>query len=219
VVCSKNNDKINGQIANAIFQVTAEPKTVAISINKQNLTHEYIEKSKVFSVSILSENTPMKFIGTFGFKSGRETNKFVDIKYKLGKTKVPIVLDYAIAYFEAKLIDKIDVGTHTIFIGNIEDGDIINEENPMTYEFYHKVKGGYSPKTAPTYSKEIDKKFEIKEEVKKKDKYVCEVCGYIYDPNKGDPDNGVPPGTRFEDLPDDWVCPICGASKEAFHKE
>jgi len=219
VVCSKNNDKINGQIANAIFQVTAEPKTVAISINKQNLTHEYIEKSKVFSVSILSENTPMKFIGTFGFRSGRETNKFVDIKYKLGKTKVPIVLDYAIAYFEAKLIDKIDVGTHTIFIGNIEDGDIINEENPMTYEFYHKVKGGYSPKTAPTYSKEIDKKFEIKEEVKKKDKYVCEVCGYIYDPNKGDPDNGVPPGTRFEDLPDDWVCPICGASKEAFHKE
>ena len=219
MVCSKNNDKINGQIANAIFQVTAEPKTVAISINKQNLTHEYIEKSKVFSVSILSENTPMKFIGTFGFKSGRETNKFVDIKYKLGKTKVPIVLDYAIAYFEAKLIDKIDVGTHTIFIGNIEDGDIINEENPMTYEFYHKVKGGYSPKTAPTYSKEIDKKFEIKEEVKKKDKYVCEVCGYIYDPNKGDPDNGVPPGTRFEDLPDDWVCPICGASKEAFHKE
>ena len=219
MVCSKNNDKINGQIANAIFQVTAEPKTVAISINKQNLTHEYIEKSKVFSVSILSENTPMKFIGTFGFRSGRETNKFVDIKYKLGKTKVPIVLDYAIAYFEAKLIDKIDVGTHTIFIGNIEDGDIINEENPMTYEFYHKVKGGYSPKTAPTYSKEIDKKFEIKEEVKKKDKYVCEVCGYIYDPNKGDPDNGVPPGTRFEDLPDDWVCPICGASKEAFHKE
>jgi len=158
VVCSKNKDKINGQIANAIFQVTAEPQTIAVSINKQNLTHKFIEKSKVFSVSVLSENTPMKFIGTFGFKSGRDINKFIDVKYKLGKTKTPIILDNTLAFFEVKLIDKIDIGTHTIFIGNVEDGEILTEENPMTYEFYHKVKGGYSPKTAPTYSSEIDKK-------------------------------------------------------------
>ena len=78
IVCSKNKDKINGQIANAIFQVTAIPQTIAVSINKQNLTHEFIEKSKVFSVSVLSENTPMKFIGTFGFRSGREINKFIN---------------------------------------------------------------------------------------------------------------------------------------------
>jgi len=219
VVCSKNKNKINGQIANAIFQVTAAPQTIAISINKQNLTHEFIEKSKVFSVSVLSENTPMKFIGTFGFKSGREINKFIDVKYRLGKTKTPIILDNTLAYFEAKLIDKIDIGTHTIFVGNIEDGEILTEENPMTYEFYHKVKGGYSPKTAPTYNGEVDKKFEKNMEVKEMDRYVCEVCGYIYDPKKGDPDNGIAPATKFEDLPDDWICPICGANKEAFHKE
>jgi flavin reductase (DIM6/NTAB) family NADH-FMN oxidoreductase RutF len=158
VVCSKNNDEINGQIANAIFQVTAEPKTIAVSINKQNLTHEFIEKSKVFSVSILSEKTPMKFIGTFGFKSGREINKFIDVKYKFGKTKTPIILDNTLAYFEVKIEDKIDIGTHTIFIGKVVDGEILTEENPLTYEFYHKVKGGYSPKTAPTYSGEVDKK-------------------------------------------------------------
>ena len=158
VVCSKNKDKINGQIANAIFQVTAEPKTIAVSINKQNLTHEFIEKSKVFSVSILSEKTPMKFIGTFGFKSGREINKFIDVKYKFGKTKTPIILDNTLAYFEVKIEDKIDIGTHTIFIGKVVDGEILTEENPLTYEFYHKVKGGYSPKTAPTYSGEVDKK-------------------------------------------------------------
>lgn len=219
VVCSKNNDKINGQIANAIFQVTAIPQTIAISINKQNLTHEFIENSKVFSVSVLSENTPMKFIGTFGFKSGRETNKFIDVKYKLGKTKTPIILENTLAYFEVKLTNKIDVGTHTIFIGNVEDGEILNDQTPMTYEFYHKVKGGYSPKTAPTYSVEIDKKSEKKMEEGKMDKYVCEVCGYVYDPQKGDPDNGVAAGTKFEDLPDDWVCPVCGAPKDAFHKE
>jgi flavin reductase (DIM6/NTAB) family NADH-FMN oxidoreductase RutF len=158
-VCSKNEDKINGQIANAILQVTAEPKTIAVSINKQNLTHNYIEKSKVFSVSVLSEKTSMKFIGTFGFKSGREINKFINVKYKIGKTKTPIILDNTLAYFESRLINKIDVGTHTIFIGNVEDGEILTEENPMTYDFYHKVKGGYSPKTAPTYSVEVDKKF------------------------------------------------------------
>ncbi|HEY0088305.1 MAG TPA: flavin reductase family protein, partial [Candidatus Lokiarchaeia archaeon] len=117
VVCSKNKGKINGQIANAIFQVTAEPKTIAVSINKQNLTHEFIEKSKVFSVSILTEKTPMKFIGTFGFKSGREINKFIDVKYRFGKTKTPIVLDNTLAYLEARVTDKIDIGSHTIFIG------------------------------------------------------------------------------------------------------
>ncbi len=68
LICSKNEEKINGQIANALFQVTAEPATIAVSINKQNLTHKYIEKSNFFTVSILSENTPMSFIGNFGFK-------------------------------------------------------------------------------------------------------------------------------------------------------
>ena len=58
----------------------------------------------------------------------------------------------------------------------------------------------------------------IKEE-KIMDKYVCEVCGYVYDPAKGDPDNGIEPGTSFEDLPDDWTCPVCGASKDDFEKE
>ena len=158
VVCSHKKDKLNGQIANALFQVTSEPPTVAVSINRKNLTHEYISNSKVFSASILCNHTPMEFIGTFGFKSGRDINKFIEVKYKLGKTKTPIILDNTLAFFEVKLIDKIDIGTHTIFIGNVEDGEILTEENPMTYEFYHKVKGGYSPKTAPTYSSEIDKK-------------------------------------------------------------
>ncbi len=217
VICSKNGEKMNGQIANALFQVTAEPATIAVSINKQNLTHEYIEKSNFFTVSILSENTPMDFIGNFGFKSGRDIDKFKDIEYKLGKDKVPLVLDNALACIEAKVINKIDVGTHTIFIGRVEDADILSEDKPMTYEYYHKVKGGVSPKTSPTYSSMVDK--ETKKEEEKMDKYVCKVCGYVYDPKKGDSDNGVEPGTKFEDIPDDWVCPVCGVGKEEFEKE
>ena len=216
-VCSKDKKRINGQIANAIFQVTSKPPTIAISINKQNLTHEFIEKSKLFTVSVLSEKTPMSFIGNFGFKSGRDIDKFENINYKLSKEKVPIVLDNALACIQSNVIDKLDVGTHTIFIGSVEDAEILTDDKPMTYEYYHEVKGGFSPKTAPTYSEEIDKK--EKKEEKKMDKYVCKICGYVYDPEKGDPDNGVEPGTKFEDIPDSWVCPICGASKEDFRKE
>lgn len=219
VVCSKDKNKINGQIANAIFQVTAEPQTIAVSINKNNLTHEFIEKSKVFTVSVLCKDTPMNFIGTFGFKSGRDIDKFKGVKYKLGATKAPVVMDNTLAYFEAKVIDKIDVGTHTIFIGRIEDGEITAEDSPMTYEYYHKVKGGFSPKAAPTYSGDVDKKVEVKKEEEKMSKYVCNVCGYVYDPSKGDPDNGIAPGTNFEALPDDWVCPVCGAGKDQFEKQ
>ena len=217
VICSKNGDKINGQIANALFQVTSEPPTIAVSINKQNLTHEFIKKSNCFTVSILSENTPLSFIGNFGFKSGRDIDKFKDVEYKLGENQVPLIIDNALACIEAKVIDNIDVGTHTIFVGNVEDAEILSEDKPMTYEYYHKVKGGFSPKTAPTYSSIVDK--EMKKEEKKMGKYVCKVCGYVYDPKKGDPSKGIDPGTKFEDLPDDWVCPVCGASKTDFEKE
>jgi flavin reductase (DIM6/NTAB) family NADH-FMN oxidoreductase RutF/rubredoxin len=217
IICSKNGEKINGQIANALFQVTSQPATIAVSINKQNLTHEYIKKSNCFTVSILSENTPMGFIGNFGFKSGRDIDKFKDVDYKLGANQVPLVRDNALACIEAKVIDNIDVGTHTIFVGNVDDAEILSEDKPMTYEYYHKVKGGFSPKTAPTYSSIVDK--EMKTEEEKMDKYVCKVCGYVYNPEKGDPSNGINPGTKFEDLPDDWVCPVCGASKTDFEKE
>jgi flavin reductase (DIM6/NTAB) family NADH-FMN oxidoreductase RutF/rubredoxin len=217
VISSRDNTNINGQIANALFQVTAEPQTIAISINKQNLTHKYIEKSKVFTVSFLCEKTPMTFIGTFGFKSGRDIDKFKGIKYKLGKTKAPIILDNSFAYLEANVFDNIHAGTHTVFIGKVEEAEILREDAILTYDYYHKVKGGISPKTAPTYSSAVDTI--KKKEVKKMDKYVCTVCGYVYDPEKGDPDGGIPPGTKFEDIPDDWVCPVCGAAKEAFDKE
>jgi flavin reductase (DIM6/NTAB) family NADH-FMN oxidoreductase RutF/rubredoxin len=215
VICSKSDGKSNGQIANAIFQVTSEPPTIAISINKKNLTHELIKKSKFFTISVLSEETPMTLIGTFGFKCGRDIDKITGVNCKIGMAKIPIVLEHSIAYIEAEVINSVDVGTHTIFIGKVVDCDIIDNKKPMTYDFYRKVKGGLSPKTAPTYiAKEKDKK----KEEEKMDKYVCTVCGWIYDPEKGDPDGNIKPGTKFEDIPDDWVCPVCGASKSDFEK-
>jgi len=214
IVSSKKESKVNGQIANTVFQITSEPPTIAVSINKQNLTHEFIKESKVFTVSILSQDVPMNFIGQFGFKSGREFDKFKDVKYKIGITGAPVILDNTVGYIEAEVIDTKDVGTHTVFVGKITDAEIINDKEPMTYAYYHEIKKGTAPKTAPTY---INEENQLK--VTKMKKYKCTVCGYIYDPEKGDPDSGIKPHTPFEKLPDDWVCPVCGADKSAFIKE
>ena len=214
VVTSHLDGRLNGQIANTVFQVTSEPATIAISINKQNLTHEFIEKSGVFAVSILSEDAPLTLIGNFGFKSGRELDKFFSVNHKIGVTGSPVVLDSAVAFLEAEINNSLDVGTHTVFIGKIVNADVLSDDEPMTYAFYHLVKRGTSPKNAPTYIKEEPKE----KEEKAVKKYRCKICGYIYDPEKGDPDGGIKPGTPFEEIPDDWVCPVCGASKDEFEE-
>jgi flavin reductase (DIM6/NTAB) family NADH-FMN oxidoreductase RutF/rubredoxin len=212
VVCSKKEDKFNGQIANTIFQVCSEPPVIAVAINRQNLTHEFIAQSKVFTGSILSQETPLSFIGNFGFKSGRQSDKFKGVHYKLGETLVPIVLDHTLAYLEAKVLNQIEVGTHTIFLGEIVEGDVVKEGDPMTYAYYHQVKRGTTPKSAPSYVEET------KKVVSSVIKYKCDVCGYIYDPEKGDPDGGIKPGTLFDEIPDSWACPVCGAAKDMFAK-
>ena len=212
VVTSRKGERLNGQIANTVFQITSEPPTVAVSINKKNLTWEYIKDSGVFAVSVICQDAPLSFIGQFGFKSGRDVDKLSGVNSKLGQTKAPLVMDNATSYLEAKVTKDMDVGTHTIFVGEIVDGDVLNEKPSMTYEYYHQVKRGTTPKTAPSYVEEK------KEEAPKMVKYKCTVCGWIYDPEIGDPNSGIAPGTPFEKIPDDWQCPMCGASKSEFEK-
>jgi ferric-chelate reductase [NAD(P)H] len=151
IVASHKGDKLNGQVANTVFQVASEPPTVAVSINKKNLTHEYIEASRVFSASVLSQSTPLSYIGNFGFKSGRDTDKTKGVNYKIGVTGSPIFLDNATAYLEAEVFQDVDAGTHTIFIGKIIAAEVLSENPCMTYEYYHQVKRGTTPKTAPSY--------------------------------------------------------------------
>jgi flavin reductase (DIM6/NTAB) family NADH-FMN oxidoreductase RutF len=211
VVSSRKGKRFNGQIANTVFQVISEPPTIAVSINKDNLTHEFIKESKVLTVSILCKDTPLSFIGHFGFKSGRDIDKFEGIDYKTGKTGVPVIISNAVAYLEADVTQEVDLGNHTIFIAELIDAGLITAGECMTYDYYHQVKRGTAPKTAPIY-------FEKKEAVSKMAKYRCTVCGYIYDPELGDADSGVIPGTPFDETPDDWVCPVCGIAKSEFER-
>jgi flavin reductase (DIM6/NTAB) family NADH-FMN oxidoreductase RutF/rubredoxin len=212
IVSSIKGEKLNGQVANTVFQITSQPPTIAVSINKTNLTYEYIKASKVFTASILAQDTPLAFIGHFGFKSGRDIDKFKGINHKIGVTGAPIVTDHTLAYLEAKVLQEVDAGTHSIFIGELVGAEVISEGEPMSYAYYHQVKRGTTPKTAPSYIEEE------KEAGAKMAKYRCTVCEYVYDPELGDPDGGVKPGTPFEKLPDDWVCPVCGAAKDEFEK-
>lgn len=154
VVTSAKGGRLNGQIANTVIQVTSEPPTLAVSINRSNLTWEFIKESRVFAVSVLCEATPMIFIGRFGFHSGRDTDKFEGIDYRIGKTGAPIVLGNAVAFMEARVTKEMDVGTHTIFIGELVDADIVSEKTCLTYEHYHEIKGGKTPKAAATYIEE-----------------------------------------------------------------
>lgn len=212
IVASNKKDVFNGQIVNTVFQITSEPVTLAVSINKNNLTHEFILESRRLSISILAEETPLSFIGKFGFKSGRTEDKFKDIKYKVLASGCPVVIDNSLGYIEAELINSFDCGTHTLFLAKMVGSEIFKNGKPMTYDYYHTIKRGTTPSSAPTFLKsEMPGEKTIAMQ-----KYRCKICNYIYDPSVGDPDGGISPGTPFDKIPDTWVCPICGADKSQF---
>ncbi|MCE5276328.1 MAG: flavin reductase [Syntrophaceae bacterium] len=221
IVSSRSGEKLNGQIANTVFQVSAAPPTIAVSINKNNLTHAYINESGVLSVTVLEEDTPMPFIGNFGFKSGREVDKMSQVTCRFGQTGCPLVTDHALSVLEAKVTGTLDCGTHTIFVGEVVSSEVLRQGNPLTYAFYQNVKKGKAPKNAPTYKGEVHSASAAQEKTVEvpMQKYVCGVCGYVYDPEQGDPEGDIPAGTPFEKLPDEWTCPVCGAPKSEFTPE
>lgn len=151
IITSKDEDRINGQVVNTIIQVTSEPPRIAVIINKKNYTHELIVKSKVFSASVLEESTPMTFLGPFGFRSGREFDKLSKVSFRAGVTGCPLITEHALSVLEAEVIDQVDLGTHTVFIGNVVSSEVLREGVPLTYQYYHTVLKGKSPPNAPTY--------------------------------------------------------------------
>lgn len=153
IVSVTDENKYTGCTVNSIMQITSTPASIALSLNHNNYTHEIIEKTKKFAVSILSENSNPLAIGTFGFRSGRDFDKFSIISYDI-KNELPIIKD-ACGFLICEIKNKIETETHTLFLADVINGDILNENKPMTYSYYHNVIKGKSPKTAPTY---IDEK-------------------------------------------------------------
>jgi Conserved protein/domain typically associated with flavoprotein oxygenases, DIM6/NTAB family len=154
IISSSFEGKMSAQIANTVFQTTSDPVQFAVSLSKQNFTYELVDKSGKFSVTALSEEAPFEFIGKFGFKSGRNTDKFEKINYEISPDGIPVILDFAAAVFEAEVVKKLDMDSHILFLGRITGMKVIDEsKNTMTYDYYHKIKGGLMAKNAPTYIK------------------------------------------------------------------
>ncbi|VAX24928.1 Rubredoxin [hydrothermal vent metagenome] len=209
IVSSGDKEQGNGFISNTVFQVTSKPVRFAVGCNKDNYSSEIIERSGLFSISVLQQDTDSEIFGRFGFKSGRDFNKMEGMNIKIGETGVPIVLNDSIAYLECKVSEKIDIGTHWLFIGEVINAEILKENiDPITYSYYHQIKKGISPKNAPTYVEKSEPETDTPKTDSKK--YECSICGYVYDEGEE--------GKSFEDLPDDWTCPICGAGKEEFNE-
>ena len=151
VVTSKDGEKMNGQIVNTVIQVTSDPPRVAVIINKENLTHEFISRSKMFAVSVLEESAPMSFFGPFGFRSGRDFDKMGRVKYRKGVTGCPLMTEHTLSVLEAEVFNQIDLGSHTIFVADVVSSEVLKPGRPLTYLYYHEHLKGKSPKNAPTF--------------------------------------------------------------------
>lgn len=200
-VTTNYNDKNVGCFINTLTQITSENPIVSISLNKENYTNEAIKNTKRFTVSILSIDTNKDVISKFGYFSSKDIDKFDGINYET-VSNLPVVLDNICSYIICEVINIIDAETHDIFLARVIETKKISDKEPMTYKYYHEVLKGKAPKKAPTYIEEEKTSTSIK--------YRCIICGHIYDEEKE--------GIKFEDLPDDWKCPICGVSKDKFER-
>ncbi len=191
-VVGAKDEKENGCIVNTVVQITSDPAVISVSINHDNYTNELIKKTKKFSVSILGEQVDPKIIGTFGYQSGRDLNKYENIETE-DLSGLPVLKD-SCGTMICRVINIVETTTHTIFLGEVISSTEGNMDQPMTYRYYHEVLKGKSPKNAPTY---------VEESTPKKTVWKCKVCGYE---------------VEMDELPSDYRCPICGQPITAFER-
>ncbi|MDO4378189.1 MAG: flavin reductase [Erysipelotrichia bacterium] len=157
VLTSQYNKRDNGCIVDTLIQVA--DKKVAVTVNKMNLTHDYIQKSHIFNASILTVEAQYSLFQHWGFNSGRNVDKTVGIDYKRSTNGLIYLIDSSNAYISAKVRQEIDLGTHTMFIADMVAGEVLSSIPSMSYAYYQ----------------EYVKKSEANKG------WICTVCGYVYD--------------------------------------
>jgi flavin reductase (DIM6/NTAB) family NADH-FMN oxidoreductase RutF/rubredoxin len=201
VIGTKDGNRPTGCTVNTVIQVQSEPALITVCINKNNFTNQCIKAAKGFSVSILSENNSVtgagEIIGTFGFRSGKDTDKFASIPFETTEGGFPALVNGSCGWLECTLESFTELQTHTLFVGRLTDAKI-QEGAPMTYAYYHRVIRGSTAPKSPIYEKPREGA----------GIWTCPACGYVYDGSSG----------PFEKLPGDWRCPICGVPKDKFTK-
>ncbi len=192
LISSNTEEKQNGCISNTVIQVSSKPAKLSVALSKDNLTTDIIRKSRHFTATILSQAVSMDVIGEFGFKSGKDINKFDKFNANTDNFGTKYISDNMNAVFSCKVVECVDVGTHIMFIGEVEEAEVLSDQPVMTYEYYHQVKNGTTPKNSPLYQSET-----------KKTGYRCTICGYI---------------NETDVLPEGYICPICGNPEEYFEQ-
>ncbi len=187
-VLSAKDRKQNACIINTAMQLTTSPNRISIAVNKANYTHDIIAATAEFNISVLSEKCDFKIFERFGFQSGRALDKFENFDgCKIADNGIAYITEGTNAVISAKLVNSIDLGTHTLFIADVVDAFVLSNAPSLTYAYYHaniKPKPAASAKTGKTV-------------------WRCTVCGYE---------------EEIDELPDDFVCPICLHPKSDFEK-
>lgn len=183
-VLTTNNSYDNGCIINTFMQITSNPQRVALAVNKDNFTCSELSESNVFNVSVIDERADFDMFRSFGFKSGKNVRKFDDFcDFKRAKNNVLYVTKSTNAYFSGRVTEKIDLGTHILFIADVTEAEILSDVATVTYTYYQK-----NIKPAPE---------------KNKTGWVCKICGYVHE---------------SDELPDDFICPLCKHPASDFEK-
>lgn len=187
MLTTTDGEKQNGCIVNTVAMLTDNPKRITVFVNKANYSEELLRKTGVLNVSILTEKTPFDVFQQFGFASGRDTDKFAGASYPKTENGLYYLPDYANAVLSAKVVGAHDYGTHTLFVAEVTEAKVLSNDKSVSYEYYL---GNIKPKpNAP------------KQEESAKKRWVCKICGYEYE---GD------------ELPADYICPICKHPAEDF---
>ncbi|MBP3728743.1 MAG: flavin reductase [Lachnospiraceae bacterium] len=189
VVTSHDGQKDNGCIVNTVVQLTSSPNRVAVCINKQNYTHHIVEQTGKLNLNCLSVEAPFSVFQEFGFVSGRAADKFAGKKVNRSDNGLVYLDQYINAYLSLRVEEHKDMGTHGLFICSVTESKVISQAESMTYSYYQSNVKPRPPKAGEG-------------EAKKKG-WVCSVCGYVYE---------------GEDLPEDFICPLCKHGASDFEK-
>ena len=190
VLTAQDGGKDNGCIINTATQLTDTPKRITIAVNKANLTHDMILKTGVFNVSVLSEDVQMDTFQRFGFQSGRNADKFAGCEgLQRSANGLYYLTGCTNAVLSGKVIASYDFGTHTLFIADVTEAKVLSKEPSVTYAYYF---AHIKPKPMPAAMSEGPKTG-----------WICKICGFIYE---------------GEELPADYICPICKHGASDFEK-
>lgn len=186
LLATKSDKVVNGCITNTCIQVANEPTRVVISVINANYTCELIKESGVFALSILDQSCSFETIKRFGFQSGRKANKFEGLQTPVDSNGIPYLDRQACAVISCRVVDSKDLGSHTIFIAEVEDAKVLSQHAPLTYAYYQS---NVKPKaeTPKADSKIVG--------------WRCKICNYVY---------------KGSELPEDFICPLCGHGADDF---